>query len=65
MNYRQLRRRLRELGCGYGQGYLLARPLSADMAEAWLADERATAELGDFEAIRIPRESDFASVTIH
>jgi diguanylate cyclase (GGDEF)-like protein/PAS domain S-box-containing protein len=56
--------KLRELGCGFGQGYLLARPLSAEMAEAWLADERAAtnnvtggrSQLGD---------SEFSSITVH
>ncbi len=56
--------KLRELGCGFGQGYLLARPLSAEMAEAWLADERSAvgveaglrSQLGD---------SEFSSTTVH
>ena len=55
---------LRELGCGFGQGYLLARPLSAEMAESWLADESAVAMLAKPEA-RARRDSEFASVTIH
>jgi EAL domain-containing protein (putative c-di-GMP-specific phosphodiesterase class I) len=29
---------LRELGCGYGQGFHLASPLSASQASAWLED---------------------------
>jgi EAL domain-containing protein (putative c-di-GMP-specific phosphodiesterase class I) len=29
--------RLRELGCAFGQGYLLARPMSAPQAGALLA----------------------------
>jgi EAL domain-containing protein (putative c-di-GMP-specific phosphodiesterase class I) len=29
---------LRELGCGYGQGFHLATPLSAAQASAWLHD---------------------------
>jgi EAL domain-containing protein (putative c-di-GMP-specific phosphodiesterase class I) len=29
---------LRELGCGYGQGYLLSRPLTVENATALLAD---------------------------
>ncbi len=33
---------LRALGCGYGQGYLLARPLSAERGELLLqSDQRA------------------------
>jgi len=56
--------KLRELGCGFGQGYLLARPLSPEMAETWLADERSTAALADLD-LRAPRDSDFAHVTIH
>jgi diguanylate cyclase (GGDEF)-like protein/PAS domain S-box-containing protein len=31
-------RRLQDLGCQYGQGYLFARPLAADAAAAFLAD---------------------------
>ena len=56
--------KLRELGCGFGQGYLLARPLSPEMAEAWLADERLAvsteaglrSQLGD---------SEFSGSTVH
>ena len=56
--------KLRELGCGFGQGYLLARPLSAEMAETWLADERSAT--GPAETERpAHRDSEFASVTIH
>ena len=56
--------KLRELGCGFGQGYLLARPLSPEMAEAWLAEERATVGLKEGER-RLPGDSEFASVTVH
>ena len=56
--------KLRELGCGFGQGYLLARPLSAEMAEAWLAEERTTAQPAETER-RATRDSEFASVTVH
>jgi len=56
--------KLRDLGCGYGQGYLLARPLSPEMAETWLAEERSTPALADND-LRAPRDSDFASVTVH
>ncbi len=35
--------RLRELGCDLGQGYLFARPMTADAALAFLASTRATA----------------------
>ncbi len=56
--------KLRELGCGFGQGYLLARPLSAEMAEAWLVDERSAA--GAAAAQRIPSgDTDFSSITVH
>jgi diguanylate cyclase (GGDEF)-like protein/PAS domain S-box-containing protein len=55
---------LRELGCGFGQGYLLARPLSADMAQAWLADESPSEGLAEAE-LRIALDTDFASITIH
>ena len=56
--------KLRELGCGFGQGYLLARPLSPEMAEAWLAEERPV--VGPVEAERRPHgDSEFAGVTIH
>jgi EAL domain-containing protein (putative c-di-GMP-specific phosphodiesterase class I) len=30
--------RLRALGCDLGQGYYIARPMSADAAEQWLAE---------------------------
>ncbi|MBL8351437.1 MAG: EAL domain-containing protein [Burkholderiaceae bacterium] len=36
--------RLRVLGCGYGQGYLLARPLSAEMAAAMVQDDAHCSE---------------------
>jgi diguanylate cyclase (GGDEF)-like protein/PAS domain S-box-containing protein len=36
---------LRELGGGYGQGYLLARPLTAEMAETLLAPKRVAPNL--------------------
>jgi diguanylate cyclase (GGDEF)-like protein/PAS domain S-box-containing protein len=55
---------LRELGCGFGQGYLLARPLTAEMAEAWLSDERSNAG-ADATPPRTGRDSEFASVTVH
>lgn len=32
--------RLRELGCGYGQGYLFAPPLSPEQAHAFIAENR-------------------------
>ncbi len=56
--------KLRELGCGFGQGYLLARPLSAEMAEAWLADERTAvgAEAGLRSQLG---DSEFSSITVH
>ena len=36
---------LRELGSDYGQGYLLARPLTAEVAETLLAPQRVTPQL--------------------
>jgi diguanylate cyclase (GGDEF)-like protein len=56
--------KLRELGCGFGQGYLLARPLSAEMAEAWLADERTAvdAEAGLRSQLG---DSEFSNITVH
>lgn len=30
--------RLRALGCGVAQGYLMSRPIPADELTAWLAD---------------------------
>ena len=57
--------KLRELGCGFGQGYLLARPLSADMAEAWLADERSATGAAERELRPQLGDSEFASVTVH
>ena len=56
--------KLRELGCGFGQGYLLARPLSADMAEAWLRDELCS-EATTISEGRSLGDSEFAGMTIH
>jgi len=33
---------LQELGCTFGQGYLWSKPVSADLAEGWLQEGRAT-----------------------
>ena len=33
---------LQELGCTFGQGYLWSKPVSADLAEGWLSEARAT-----------------------
>jgi diguanylate cyclase (GGDEF)-like protein/PAS domain S-box-containing protein len=58
--------KLRELGCGFGQGYLLARPLSAEMAEAWIVDERAAAIAASTGTRRSQfGDSDFSGVTVH
>jgi diguanylate cyclase (GGDEF)-like protein len=38
---------LRELGCGYGQGFLWSRPLDATAARAWLIDHAAVLAVSD------------------
>ena len=43
-------RRLRELGCRYAQGFLLARPMPAAGLEAWHRHGRHTLDAGDVTA---------------
>jgi diguanylate cyclase (GGDEF)-like protein/PAS domain S-box-containing protein len=59
---------LRALGCGLGQGYLLARPLSPDRAAAvvaisrrWPGPEAVPSDFGRF----IPTGFDEAALTLH
>ena len=56
--------KLRELGCGFGQGYLLARPLSPEMAEAWLLDEQVASST-DTSLRSLTGDSDSAGITVH
>ena len=54
---------LRDLGCGFGQGYLLARPMTAEMAEALLvADASITAPAALSPALVA---GEVTSLTIH
>jgi diguanylate cyclase (GGDEF)-like protein/PAS domain S-box-containing protein len=59
---------LRALGCGLGQGYLLARPLSPDSAAAVVSIERrwpaADARPSDFGRF-VPTSLDDAGLTLH
>ena len=41
---------LRELGCGYGQGFFIARPMGLAATRAWLADARRAARRADADA---------------
>lgn len=56
---------LRQLGCGFAQGYLLARPLTAELAEARL--DEAGAPISDLAALSplAPASTFGADLTIH
>jgi diguanylate cyclase (GGDEF)-like protein/PAS domain S-box-containing protein len=57
--------KLRELDCGFGQGYLLARPLTAEMASAWLQAESSSGEGIEHDASAHRETTGFGSVTMH
>ena len=56
--------KLRELECGFGQGYLLARPLTAEMASAWLEAEGSAGDAERDSRANL-ETTGFGSITMH
>jgi predicted signal transduction protein with EAL and GGDEF domain len=56
---------LRKLGCGFAQGYLLARPLAAEVAEALLDSAAPLSDLAALAPVPDTAGLGVANVTIH